>query len=574
MFSPPTLHVLPTRHCRRVLAAGLLLIAAMPSRCAGLGKPCPKDCRGCNYGSRRSATHFCTPEFSHSDHFNLTGIYAVRTSKVLSEARGGPDDQLLFDATEIAEGYVCEHFRSAAMSGAAPNSASPKRRPGRPRKTPSPPQRNGEDGPALCTICTGPQRKHLLEKKGRRVGLADQTLSATACDAAQVAHGTYACHNCKKFLDKLARKVAAEVVAQLTPERIETVERVLSAKENWADYMTQSSKEQVDQFNLDMERRLMDFDLPEHPGLWRNFDAYLKMLGCDDGKPTVEQSRRAKIQLAQQGNIFFGTVLGRAGAKSVINGFQRGLAWLVKHGSDETTLRALNKCGIAVAVRTANRMENDAATQWEAALKTTLKPGEDYAGWVDNINAVVFPGFFENRTRTDRHAADFGEAELSDVTPEEAKTSCNCTTKGMCDKSCACFNRLIKCHPNLCSCPCTLLQRVTADLGGGMLSRWVTEKETAIELATDAAVIDTAAVARANPVCPRGVDCKRFRGGVFAILEKLPPAGQRIPPWKRVWVRGDKLIAEAVGLRKRAREAAAKLRTNEWWEMDVDLPIT
>ena len=90
--------------------------------------------------------------------------------------------------------------------------------------------------------------------------------------------------------------------------------------------MTQSSKEQVDQFNLDMERRLMDFDLPEHPGLWRNFDAYLKMLGCDDGKPTVEQSRRAKIQLAQQGNIFFGTVLGRAGAKSVINGFQRGLA--------------------------------------------------------------------------------------------------------------------------------------------------------------------------------------------------------------------------------------------------------
>ena len=91
----------------------------MPSRCAGLGKPCPKDCRGCNHGSRRSATHFCTPEFSHSDHFNLTGIYAVRTSKVLSEARGGPDDQLLFDATEIAEGYVCEHFRSAAMSGAA-----------------------------------------------------------------------------------------------------------------------------------------------------------------------------------------------------------------------------------------------------------------------------------------------------------------------------------------------------------------------------------------------------------------------------------------------------------------------
>ena len=70
------------------------------------------------------------------------------------------------------------------------------------------------------------------------------------------------------------------------------------------------------------------------------------------------------------------------------------------------------------------------------------------------------------------------------------------------------------------------------------------------------------------------VDCKWFRGVVFAILEKLPPAGQRIPPWKRVWVRGDKLIAEAVGLRKRAREAAAKLRTNEWWEMDVDLPIT
>jgi hypothetical protein len=154
-----------------------------------------------------------------------------------------------------------------------------------------------------------------------------------------------------------------------------------------------------------MERRLMDFDLPEHPGLRRNFDAYLKMLGCDDGKPTVEQSRRAKIQLAQQGNIFFGTVLGRAGAKSVINGFQRGLAWLVKHGFDETTLRALNKCGIAVAVRTTNRMENDAATQWEAALKTTLKPGEDYAGWVDNINAVVFPGFFENRTRMDRHAS-------------------------------------------------------------------------------------------------------------------------------------------------------------------------
>jgi hypothetical protein len=44
------------------------------------------------------------------------------------------------------------------------------------------------------------------------------------------------------------------------------------------------------------------------------------------------------------------------------------------------------------------------------------------------------------------------------------------------------------------------------------------------------------------------VDCKWFRGVVFAILEKLPPAGQRIPPWKRVWVRGDKLIAEVVGL--------------------------
>jgi len=113
--------------------------------------------------------------------------------------------------------------------------AAPKRSPGRPRKTPSP-QRNGENGLARCAICSGPHRKHLLQQ-GRRVGLADQTLSAAACDAAQVAHGTYACGNCKKAMEKRARAQAAEAaraaeaaqVAQLTPERLQSIDRVLSA---------------------------------------------------------------------------------------------------------------------------------------------------------------------------------------------------------------------------------------------------------------------------------------------------------------------------------------------------------
>ena len=469
----------------------------MPSRCAGLGKPCPKDCRGCNHGSRRSATHFCTPEFSHSDRSELTGIYAIGTNKVLQEARGGPEDQLLFNATEIEEGYVCDHFRDAALKGTLKGTAAPqKRSPGRPRKTPSP-QHDGENGPALCTICSGPHRKHLLQH-GRRVGLADQTLSAAACDAAQVAHGTYACVNCKKAMQKRASAQAAEVaraaeasqVAQLTPERLQSIDHVLSAQENWKDFMATSTPEQIKNFNDDMERRLMDYDLPDHPGLRQNFLTYVKQLGCEDGKPTTEQERVAKIQLAQQGNVLFGSVLGRPGAKMVINGFQRGLAWLVKFGSDETTLRALHKCGITVAARTANLMENTAASRWEEDLKATLKPNEDYAGWVDNINAVVFPGFFENRNRQDRHEADFTTAELTAVSDEEAhSTSCNCTTRGMCDKSCACLQNLMMCHPHLCSCPCTLLRRVTDALGGGMMSRWVTEKETALSLATDATVI-------------------------------------------------------------------------------------
>ena len=42
----------------------------------------------------------------------------------------------------------------------------------------------------------------------------------------------------------------------------------------------------------------------------------------------------------------------------------------------------------------------------------------------------------------------------------------------------------------------------------------------------------------------------------FAILEKLPAAGQRIPPWKRVWVRGDNLIAQAAALRRTHRKKA------------------
>jgi hypothetical protein len=323
----------------------------MPSRCAGLGKPCPKGCLGCNHGSRRSATHFCTPEFSHSDRSELTGIYAIGTNKVLQEARGGPEDALLFNATEIEEGYVCDHFRAAALKGTLKGTAAPpKRSPGRPRKTPSP-QHDGENGPALCTICSGPHRKHLL-KHGRRVGLADQTLSATACDAAQVAHGTYACVNCKKAMQKRASAQAAEVaraaeasqVAQLTPERLQSIDRVLSAQENWKDFMATSTPEQIKNFNDDMERRLMDYDLPDHPGLRQNFLTYVKQLGCEDGKPTTEQERVAKIQLAQQGNVLFGSVLGRPGAKTVINGFQRGLAWLVKFGSDETTLRALDLC--------------------------------------------------------------------------------------------------------------------------------------------------------------------------------------------------------------------------------------
>ena len=73
-----------------------------------------------------------------------------------------------------------------------------------------------------------------------------------------------------------------------------------------------------------MERRLMDYDLPNHPGLRQNFWAYAKQLGCEDWKPTAEQERVAKIQLAQQGNVLFGSVLGRPGAKMVINGFQAG----------------------------------------------------------------------------------------------------------------------------------------------------------------------------------------------------------------------------------------------------------
>ena len=78
----------------------------------------------------------------------------------------------------------------------------------------------------------------------------------------------------------------------------------------------------------------------------------------------------------------------------------------MKFGSDETTLRALHKCGITVS-------------RWEEDLKATLKPSEDYAGWVDNINAVVFPGFFENRNRQDRHEADFTAAEQTAVSDEE-----------------------------------------------------------------------------------------------------------------------------------------------------------
>ena len=211
-FSPPSLRVWaarsPLQKRARALAGLRLHCAAMPSRCAGLGKPCPKGCGGCNFASTRSATHSCTPEFAHSDRSELTGSYAIGTNKVLREARGGPEDELLFNATEIEEGYVCDHFRAAALKGAA----APKRSPGRPRKTPSP-QRNGENGLARCAICSGPHRKHLLQQ-GRRVGLADQTLSAAACDAAQVAHGTYACERVAPCPWPLSRHLTREGAVQ------------------------------------------------------------------------------------------------------------------------------------------------------------------------------------------------------------------------------------------------------------------------------------------------------------------------------------------------------------------------
>ena len=90
-FSPPSLRVWaarsPLQKRARALAGLRLHCAAMPSRCAGLGKPCPKGCGGCNFASTRSATHSCTPEFAHSDRSELTGSYAIGTNKVLWEAR-------------------------------------------------------------------------------------------------------------------------------------------------------------------------------------------------------------------------------------------------------------------------------------------------------------------------------------------------------------------------------------------------------------------------------------------------------------------------------------------------------
>ena len=115
---------------------------------------------------------------------------------------------------------------------------------------------------------------------------------------------------------EVARAAEASQVAQLTPERLQSIDHVLSAQENWKDFMATSTPEQIKNFNDDMERRLMDYDLPDHPGLRQNFLTYVKQLGCEDGKPTTEQERVAKIQLAQQGNVLFGSVLGRPGAKT------------------------------------------------------------------------------------------------------------------------------------------------------------------------------------------------------------------------------------------------------------------
>ena len=52
------------------------------------------------------------------------------------------------------------------------------------------------------------------------------------------------------------------------------------------------------------------------------------------------------------------------------------------------------------------------------------------------------------------------------------------------------------------------------------------------------------------------VDGKRFRGVAFEILESLPPAEQKVPAWKRVFVGaadGARLIAQAVERRKTSK---------------------
>ena len=332
--------------------------------CAMRGKECP-SCPGCAGG-----THSCTPAHKYGGHLDM---YSIASSVALRECIT-MDRQRVFSPAEIKTGFVCRHGRYEAerqykeLNG----TEAPKRAGGRPPKHAPP---SGSEDEIVCKFCTC----ELLaaSKGGARPGQEETDLKDAACELAGLPLGTRGCQKCRKAMDRRVKK--HEALALAAQQRAHTPLSDLSndadaPKEAWKALLADTAA--VDRLNDAMEKDLVKYEVPAL--LQRNFEAYLQQLGCEDGKPPSDlQIRIAKVQLAQQGNHFYGKCIGRGKNPKdeqarVINGFQRGLAKIVMYSSDEVTLRALHLCGVAIAVRTANEMENKEAKLAEEYIRECI----------------------------------------------------------------------------------------------------------------------------------------------------------------------------------------------------------
>lgn len=336
------------------------------------GKECASTCGGC-LGEK----HSCTPPLGGPEH---PGVHSIANSEALKVARkeGG---RLIFSGAENSTGWVCDHAKDAAefqWTQVYPNTPVPKKARGRPKKvTPDRPATRVTPGtPArddACWSClTGPRARIMVQNR-KRPGRATFLLSTAGCLFVGKLPGTQVCSPCSKFIERKAENAEREkrlrVQNMSTADKIEmvtlldhaTLLRPVLAQLKLQPRGAAESKaaildfvddhpEQAVRWNRDMQEHLCTYDLPDDVGIKENFHAFVRTLGIDPDSEAIpyDVANQAKVMLAMQADQFCGSHIGRGNTKKgekkvILNGFQSGIAYLVKYGSDDTTLRALNK---------------------------------------------------------------------------------------------------------------------------------------------------------------------------------------------------------------------------------------